>query len=132
MTLARTTAHPVPRSPFSFVGRAGRAARALATVASALALAAGVLALVPATVGEEKLRQVLDVADSVTIYKAGRTLPQILAELRDHHRQAVVGTDVSLPSEQLARPDQVAADATAPYFSAVLSTPRRTTTGGSL
>ena len=40
--------HPAPRSPFSFVGRAGRAARALATVASALVLAAGALALVPA------------------------------------------------------------------------------------
>ena len=37
-----------PRSHFSFVGRARRAARALTTVASALALAAGVLALVPA------------------------------------------------------------------------------------
>ena len=48
MTLARTTAHPAPRSPFSFVGRAGRAARALTTVASALALAAGALTLVPA------------------------------------------------------------------------------------
>ena len=48
MTLARTTAHPAPRSPFSFVGRAGRAARALTTVASALALAVGVLALAPA------------------------------------------------------------------------------------
>ena len=48
MTLARTTAHPAPRSPFSFVGRAGRAARALTTVASALALAAGALALAPA------------------------------------------------------------------------------------
>ena len=48
MTLARTTAHPAPRSPFSFVGRAGRAARALTTVASSLALAAGVLALAPA------------------------------------------------------------------------------------
>ena len=48
MTLARTTAHPAPRSPFSFVGRAGRAARALTTVASALALAAGVLTLAPA------------------------------------------------------------------------------------
>ena len=48
MTLARTTAHPAPRSPFSFVGRAGRAARALTTIASALALAAGVLALAPA------------------------------------------------------------------------------------
>ena len=48
MTLARTTAQPAPRSPFSFVGRAGRAARALTTVASSLALAAGVLALAPA------------------------------------------------------------------------------------
>ena len=48
MTLARTTAHPAPRSPFSFVGRAGRAARTLTTVASALALAAGVLTLAPA------------------------------------------------------------------------------------
>ena len=48
MTLARTTAHPAPRSPFSFVGRAGRAARALTTIASALALAAGALTLAPA------------------------------------------------------------------------------------
>ena len=47
MTHARTTAHPAPRSPLSFVGRAGRAARALTTVASALALAAGALALAP-------------------------------------------------------------------------------------
>ena len=42
------SSHAVPRSPFSFVGRAGRAARALTTVASALALAAGALALAPA------------------------------------------------------------------------------------
>ena len=48
MTLARTSAHPAPRSPFSFVGRAGRAARALTTIASALALAAGALTLAPA------------------------------------------------------------------------------------
>ena len=42
------SSHAAPRSPFSFVGRAGRAARALTTVASALALAAGVLTLAPA------------------------------------------------------------------------------------
>ena len=48
MTLARTTAQPAPRSPFSFVGRAGRAARALPTIASALVLAAGALTLAPA------------------------------------------------------------------------------------
>ena len=48
MTLARTTAQPAPRSSFSFVGRAGRAARALTTIASALVLAAGALTLAPA------------------------------------------------------------------------------------
>ena len=48
MTLARSSAQPAPRSPFAFVGRAGRAARALTTVASALALAVGVLALASA------------------------------------------------------------------------------------
>ena len=48
MTLARSSAQPTPRSPFSFVGRAGRAARALVTAASALALAAGALTLAPA------------------------------------------------------------------------------------
>ena len=42
------SSHAAPRSPFSFVGRAGRAARALTTVASALVLAAGTLTLAPA------------------------------------------------------------------------------------
>ena len=42
------SSHAAPRSPFSFVGRAGRAARALTTVASALALAAGALTVAPA------------------------------------------------------------------------------------
>ena len=48
MTHARSSAQPAPRSPFAFVGRAGRAARALVTAASALALAAGALTLAPA------------------------------------------------------------------------------------
>ena len=48
MTHAHSCAQPAPRSPFGFVGRAGRAARALTTVASALALAAGALTLAPA------------------------------------------------------------------------------------
>mgnify|MGYP003082052003 FL=1 len=48
MTHARPSAQPAPRSPFAFVGRAGRAARALVTAASALALAAGALTLAPA------------------------------------------------------------------------------------
>ena len=48
MTHAHSCAQPAPRSPFGFVGRAGRAARALTTAASALALAAGALTLAPA------------------------------------------------------------------------------------
>ena len=48
MTHARPSAQPAPRSPFSFVVRAGRAARALVTAASALALAVGALTLAPA------------------------------------------------------------------------------------
>ena len=48
MTIARPSAQPAPRSPFAFVGRAGRATRALVTAASALTLAVGALALAPA------------------------------------------------------------------------------------
>ena len=42
------SSNAAPRSPFGFVGRAGRAARALTTAASALALAVGALTLAPA------------------------------------------------------------------------------------
>lgn len=42
------SSNAAPRSPFGFVGRAGRAARALTTVASALTLAVGALTLAPA------------------------------------------------------------------------------------
>ena len=48
MTHAQSCAQPAPRSPFVFVGRAGRTARALTTAASALTLAAGALTLAPA------------------------------------------------------------------------------------
>ncbi len=47
MTHAQACAQTAPRSPFGFVGRAGRAARALTTAASALALAVGALAVSP-------------------------------------------------------------------------------------
>ena len=42
-----THSNATPRSPFGFVGRAGRAARALTTAASALAVAIGALAVAP-------------------------------------------------------------------------------------
>ncbi|AFV88719.1 Precorrin-2 C(20)-methyltransferase [Acidipropionibacterium acidipropionici ATCC 4875] len=91
-----------------------------------------VLALVPATVGPEKLGQVLDVADSVTVYKGGRTLPAVLDQIRERGRDAVLGTDVSMESEELIELADVAEGRTLPYFSTVMSTPARSTTGGSL
>ncbi len=91
-----------------------------------------ILALVPATVGPETLGQVLDLADSVTVYKGGRTLPAVLDQIRRRGRDAVLGTDVSLDSEQLMGLEEVAEGATLPYFSTVMSAPVRTMTGGSL
>lgn len=108
------------------------------TAMQALAAASGwplvegreILALVPATVGPQKLGELLDVADTVTIYKGGRTLPAVLDQLRSHQRGAVIGTDVSLPGQQLTTLDEVDAQETLPYFSTVLSAPSRTITGG--
>ncbi|MDO4412879.1 precorrin-2 C(20)-methyltransferase [Cutibacterium sp.] len=91
-----------------------------------------ILALVPATVGMEKLGQVLDLVDSVAIYKGGRKLPEVADQLRQRSRQAVIGTDVTLESEHIITLDQVTDAQTLPYFSTVLTTPERTTTGGKL
>jgi len=91
-----------------------------------------ILALVPATVGISKLGQVLDLVDSVAIYKGGRKLPDVVEQLRSRDRQAVIGTDVTLTSEQIITRDEVADAQTLPYFSTVLTTPERTTTGGKL
>ena len=46
--MVSVSSNAAPRSPFAFVGRAGRAARALTTAASALALAIGALTVAPA------------------------------------------------------------------------------------
>lgn len=91
-----------------------------------------VLALVPATVGPDRLAAVLDAADSVTVYKAGRHLPAIAATLAEKGRDAVVGTDVSLPEERITELADLEPGQQTPYFSAVLSVPQRTTTGGKL
>ncbi|MBD4632676.1 precorrin-2 C(20)-methyltransferase, partial [Xanthomonas citri pv. citri] len=75
-----------------------------------------ILALVPATVGISKLGQVLDLVDSVAIYKGGRKLPDVVEQLRSRDRQAVIGTDVTLTSEQIITLDEVADAQTLPYF----------------
>ncbi|MEL4504210.1 precorrin-2 C(20)-methyltransferase [Luteococcus sp. H138] len=110
------------------------------TAMQALAAASGtplcegteVLALVPATRDLAGLGAVLEAADAVCIYKGGRQLPALRAELARHGRTGVVGSFVSLPEQSLTSLDELDEDATAPYFSAVLTTPERHTTGGAL
>lgn len=92
-----------------------------------------VLCLFPNTAGPERLAQVLDAADTVVVYKGGRKLPGVLAELRGRGRQAVIGSDISLPGETVqGMSEDPADDARAPYFSTVLSAPARSETGGRL
>ncbi|RLP10817.1 precorrin-2 C(20)-methyltransferase [Propionibacterium australiense] len=128
--LRATLAERMPGVGFELVP--GITAMQALAAASTTPLAEGreILALVPATVGPDRIAEVLDVADSVAIYKGGRTLPEVLQALRERGRQAVIGTDVSLPGQQLAALDEIGADETLPYFSAVLTTPERTITGG--
>ncbi len=80
----------------------------------------------------ERLDAVLDVADSVTIYKGDAPLPQVIAQLNAHDRNSVVGTDVSLPTQSLVDADELSADETPPYFSTILLVPKRKSTGGAL
>ncbi|ERK57631.1 tetrapyrrole methylase, partial [Propionibacterium acidifaciens F0233] len=128
--LRATLARRMPDVDYELVP--GITAMQALAAASTTPLAEGreILALVPATVGPDRLGRLLDVADSAAIYKGGRTLPEVLRALRERGRRAVIGTDVSLPDQRLVDLDEIDADETLPYFSAVLTTPERTITGG--
>lgn len=89
-----------------------------------------VLCLYPHTAGSERLGQLLEVADTVVVYKGGRELPKLIAELRSHGRDAVIGTDVSTDRQQLWTLDELDDEQSLPYFSTVLSAPRRDQIGG--
>lgn len=91
-----------------------------------------VLALVPVTAGFDRLRDVFALADTVVAYKGGRKLPQVVGALREADRSAVLGVNVSMPEQRLVTVEELADDEQAPYFSTVLSAPRRAETGGSL
>ena len=92
-----------------------------------------ILALVPATVGEEALHDVCKVADTVTIYKGGRQLEALKEALAEDDRleEAIIGTDVGLPDERISRLAELD-ESKAPYFSTVLTPASRTQTGGRL
>ena len=89
-----------------------------------------ILSLVPWTVGPETLARVCEVSDTVVIYKGGREMTELRAVLDAQGRlgEAVLGTDLGLPSEHLVPLSEVTDRA--PYFSTVLAAPKRSTTGG--
>ena len=89
-----------------------------------------ILSLVPWTVGPEALARVCEVSDTVVVYKGGREMTELRAVLEAQGRldEAVLGTDLGLPSERVVPLSEVT-DRT-PYFSTVLAAPKRSTTGG--
>ncbi|WP_040158968.1 precorrin-2 C(20)-methyltransferase [Nigerium massiliense] len=89
-----------------------------------------VLALVPVTAGMDTLDRISEAADTVCAYKAGRRLPEVLQHVGGPERTTIVGTNIGLAEESITPAEQ--RDAAASYFSTVLSTPRRSTTGGRL
>lgn len=89
------------------------------------------LTLVPVTAGLDAVGAALDNSDTVVAYKGGRQLAGLLAVVRDHGRDGVLGVNLGLPGQAITPLNEVDADS-APYFSTVLVAPRRTSTGGAL
>lgn len=89
------------------------------------------LTLVPATAGLATVAAALDKHDTVVAYKGGRRLAELIAVIREHGREGVLGVNIGLPDQAISPLDQINAD-TAPYFSTVLVAPKRTRTGGRL
>ncbi len=89
------------------------------------------LALIPATAGDEVVAAALDASDAVVYYKGGRRLADLVALIKRHGRDGVLGVNIGLEGQMITPVSQVDADQ-APYFSTLLVTPRRTATGGRL
>lgn len=81
-----------------------------------------VLALVPATAGKQRLEEVLALADTVVIYKAGRTAPDVVARVKAAGKIPVLAADVGRPAQRVEA--GAALDDLAPggYFTTVLAT----------
>jgi precorrin-2/cobalt-factor-2 C20-methyltransferase len=109
------------------------------TAMQALAAASGTplvegresLALIPVTAGLAAVGTALESADTVVAYKGGRHLAELLSLIKERGRDGLLGINVGLPDQSLTPLSEVDAQA-APYFSTVLVTPQRTSTGGSL
>jgi precorrin-2/cobalt-factor-2 C20-methyltransferase len=92
------------------------------------------LALMPLTAGVDKLRAALETHDAVVAYKGGRVLPEVLEAVRAAGRiqQAVVGSALGLPAEEITDAVDVDPQHRAPYLSTLLVVPERPERGGAL
>lgn len=87
------------------------------------------LALIPATAGDDHLRAVLGVADTVVTYKGGRRLKEIASVAEELGREGVVGIQLATEEQEILALSEAEAG---PYFSTVLLPATRTKIGGRL
>ena len=93
------------------------------------------LTLVPATAGIDEFKKALNLNGTVVVYKGGRFLGELKAtvEEMDRMQNAVLGTDLGLPSERVSRlSERAGSGERAPYFTTLIVPPARGGRGGAL
>lgn len=92
------------------------------------------LTLVPATAGLDEVRDALDGAGTVVVYKGGRLLAEVAeaVEASGRARDAVLGTDLGLPGERVGALRDRAPAGRAPYFTTLIVPPARGGRGAAL
>jgi precorrin-2/cobalt-factor-2 C20-methyltransferase len=110
-----------------------------ARVALPLAEGSEPLTLLPAAGPDEgraleAVRAALAGPGTVVVYKGGRRLDSLIAAVEDAGRadDAILGTDLGLPAEQIAPLAAHAAGMAAPYFTTLIAPPTRGQRGGAL
>ena len=110
-----------------------------ARVALPLAEGSEPLTLLPAVGPDEgraldAIRTALAGPGTVVVYKGGRRLDALIAAVEDAGRTdgAILGTDLGLPTEQIAPLAAYSAGSTAPYFTTLIAPPTRGQRGGAL
>jgi precorrin-2/cobalt-factor-2 C20-methyltransferase len=92
------------------------------------------LTLVPATAGLDEVRDALGGTGTVVVYKGGRLLAEVAeaVEASGRARDAVLGTDLGLPGEQIGALLDRATAGRAPYFTTLIVPPARGGRGAAL
>jgi precorrin-2/cobalt-factor-2 C20-methyltransferase len=92
------------------------------------------LTLVPATAGLDEVRAALGGTGTVVVYKGGRLLAEVAEAVEASGRapDAVLGTDLGLPGEQVGALLDRATAGRAPYFTTLIVPPARGGRGAAL